>query len=599
VGQRDQNFGKAVANGAVRYFSPSSLSIADPEQYGGCLRRWFYKYVLGRKEPQTAAQEKGERMHDEIETYLLTGEKVLGTLAMSGARFIPEPAGRSLDVEFSMVKTMRDPDSGIDIITHSPLTAAGIPVVGYGDLLERGSPDYLDEEGERRSYPAGVVCEATDWKSTSNLDFAKPGPSLKQTVQMVSYGEWAARTNLTPVDWLRLSHVYFRTTGKPAAIKRSVLVPRHEIAQRWEAVERVACSAIEAAKETDPRNVAANPSACSAWKGCPHREVCPVAQEASLETLFGKGMSMSVLGKLNLPGSTPAPQAPTASLSMTDAVAALKAKEAAALAAKASTPVTPPPKPPLPAGFAEAVLTIQRSNMGTPAMNAIVAQAWAQATGGTIAENAGIEGAGVLGQLTLIDPAQVLQLAQELAPPAAAPASGLLPPDAPASDPALAAKPIEGVSPPSAPAPMSAPSGQAPQADAPAEKPKAKRAAKTSPPTGPNTDQKAEGEPLIYVNAVPRGSFEDLAPYVAALSKVIADHFNPRVQGDLTTGDIRIAPGKDSPIAFGQWKGALTALARESPPAPGVYMLLTGGDESPAAIVADALFEFVAARGVR
>lgn len=104
----------------------------------------------------------------------------------------------------------------------------------------------------------------------------------------------------------------------------------------------------------------------------------------------------------------------------------------------------------------------------------------------------------------------------------------------------------------------------------------------------PVSEEPGIDEPIIYVNAIPRGGSTDLMFYVAALMKTVATTFGVE--------DPRFAP-KDSPLAYGQWKGALAALARETPPSPQVYHLVT--TDEPATVVADALFEFVAARGVR
>lgn len=584
MARREKYLGHSVIDGVCQYTSPSALTIADPNQYGGCLRRWLYRYRLGKKEPMTVAQKKGDDMHDEIEGYLKTGEKLLGPLAMSGMQFIPPPLSPRYDVEFEMVETERVGE--IDVIRRAPLTAAGLPVVGYGDLLERNAPTYLDEEGEVRKNPDNT-CEATDWKSTSNFDNAKAGPALRNTVQMTGYGEWAARTNGTPVDYLRLSHVYFGTRGAPKAIKRTTLVPRAEIAERWEQVEGVARTMIDAARETNPDKVPANDQSCDAWKGCPHASYCSVKKSLTLDQFFGqtlsKEISMSVLGKLNLPGFNKPAEAPAASLSMADAVADLKRREAEAAEERAKAAAPPVVQAPLPVGFKEAIAQVEAAKMGRPGMNPIVAACYSKAKNLSLPAGQGIEGEGLLAQVTLIDPAQMIQLGAELAATVAATTNPVLPPEAPASKPETASKPIEQ---PAAPV-------ATPEAAAPAEAPKKKRGRPAG--SGKKADAETDAtEPEIYVNCLPRDAAQDLAPYVATLCKAITDAFNPRVDGNANTGDLRTA-SNESPIGFGKWKGALAALARENLPPPGVYYLWT--DSEPAIEVASALYEFVAARG--
>ncbi len=618
MSERAQNFGHAVENGVVRYFSPSSLSKADPNQYGGCLRRWFFCYVLGKKEPFTASQKVGVETHGQIENYLTTGEKFLGPIAMAGARFIPAP-GPENAVEFTMVVTERVGE--IDVIRQAPLTAAGIPVVGFGDLLIRNAADYVDDEGDRRPNRPGTV-EVVDWKTTSNFENAKPGSALPNTIQMTGYGEWAARTSGTPIDWIRMSHVYFLTKGRPSAIKRSALVSREDNARRWELAEGVARKAIDAARETDASKVPGNKSACGAWRGCPHASYCTIRSEASIDDLLGQTMSkeinMSLTGKLALLGGPAAPPtaapAPEVKLDFKAQMEALKAEEAAALAA-AQAPAAVPAVAvaPLPIGFARALSVIEKGTMGMPKLNAVVAAAWAQARGIPVSSIAAP--AGILAGLTLEDPALVLQLALELDPTfvaaepvqSATPATaGLLPPDAPASNPAIASLPVEGLSPPApvaeqiaaafaeGPLAVSAPSGQAAEPDTTKKKagrPKKSNSPIAQGPTGSAQEpQSDEGETEIYLNALPRAGtpYQNLGTYIDAL--------NASLSKDFGCADVRQAP-KGSPLEFGQWKGVVAAVARQRPPAAGVWVLIARTEVDD--IIADALKDFVVATGVR
>lgn len=608
MGDRAQNFGHAVEAGEVRYFSPSSLTAADPNQYGGCLRRWFFKYVLGKKEPFTASQKKGVEVHDQIERYLKTGDKLLGSIAMAGARFIPAP-GPTNQVEFSMVETERVGE--LDIIRKAPLTAAGKPVVGFGDLLIRNAETWINEEGEHRPNRPNTV-EPIDWKTTSKLDNAKPAAALVETIQMPGYGEWAARTNGTPIDWVRLSHVTFQTTGRATAIKRSALVSREEVARRWELAEGVARSCIDAARETDAAKVPGNKRACGAYRGCPHADYCPIASESSLDDLLGvtasKEITMSLTGKLSLlANATPAP-APSVSLDLKAQIAALKEEEARAhAAASAPAPMPAVAQAPVPAGFIEALATIERAGMGFPAMTPVLAQVYAAAKGMKIEAGAPIQGSGTLGQLTLIDPAQVLQLAAEVGPmpapvkvePAAV---GILPSDAPASNPLLAAKPLDtgaaqAVASATGPTPLDVElaeenaemKGEAPKKRKPGRPKKSEPKEVQMGDTTTDADFETE-ETEIYVNALPRfgTSFKDLSPYIAAL--------NASLSADYQAADVRCAP-KGTPLEFGGWKGVVAGVARLKPPAPGTYVLLVRTELDQ--IVADALADFVVSTGVK
>src|SRR5262249_34814027 len=92
--------GPPVVAGELRYTSMSQITTFDPVQYGGCPRRWYYKYVLNLPEPPFKAGEIGENVHKQIEHYLKTGENTLGDLARAGQHLLPKP-GKDLEVEYS------------------------------------------------------------------------------------------------------------------------------------------------------------------------------------------------------------------------------------------------------------------------------------------------------------------------------------------------------------------------------------------------------------------------------------------------------------------------------------------------------------------
>lgn len=121
----------------------------------------------------------------------------------------------------------------------------------------------------------------------------------------------------------------------------------------------------------------------------------------------------------------------------------------------------------IPPGFAQAVAAIEAANRGAPAYVGRAAQAIANLKGFVLQPGMMISGGGWLGERVksaIEDPALILQLAAEVsslpplpveppapvAPPPAPPApaapmlAGVMPPDAPASNPALAAQPVEG-----------------------------------------------------------------------------------------------------------------------------------------------------------
>lgn len=266
---RDPSIGSPVVDGEIRYLSVSAIDKADPKADGGCLRKWFYKYVEKRPEPTSKSQAIGTKLHEEIEHYLKTGEKTLGRLALSGADYIPEP-GAGLLVEHSI--------KGLDII--------GIPIVGYIDVVNT-----------RRLASEGIV-EVRDWKTSGDVErHAKTGEQLLSTTQMVGYGEWARRT-YPAAEIIQLTHTYFQTRGAPRAEERTHFAHASHFAPRWELRGVIARSIVDAAKETDAAKVEANYKACKAFGGCAYKSVCPRSPAVSLhDHLEGNMDLMDFLGE--------------------------------------------------------------------------------------------------------------------------------------------------------------------------------------------------------------------------------------------------------------------------------------------------------------
>lgn len=572
----------AVINGVVQHFSPSSLSVADPNQWGGCPTKYWFRYVAGIKEPQGKAQNTGIALHKALERFLTTGERLLDRTALAGVHYVPS----------------REYALGVEVPIAGTLTAARVPVIGFVDLVVR-APTYITSSGDHRQDEPGTV-EVIDWKTTSDLGRVKPSDTLMQSIQMPAYGQWAVHAH--GAERVRLSHVYFQTS-KPGSTKRTHLVQADDLAKRWEQIEAGARTVLEVAKETDPSKVPGHEPSCTAYRQCYYAPQCSAAQKfrdrKTLTALFGhkKEREMSLFPKkpdavqatqsapvmgVVVPATGPAP---VVTLSIADQVAKLRAHETAAHAARIATPPTPV-KIAMPAGFAEACKAIVFSGMGQPQISAAVAGAWAEAVGSpTVTAGAGLAGSGALAGLIMSSGEEVLTLAKEIATvapvevvavsveapaPAPAPIPTILPPDAPPSQPALASKPPSTK-------PAAGPGRGHKKTDVP-----------TSPIAQDATLAPTSDQVEIYVNAVPRGPFADLAPYVAEKCAKIA--------AAMKVDDIRVA-GKDSPLAYGGWRGALAAVIRDEPPAPGRYVLFVATELGE--VAAEALAPFVAARGVR
>ncbi len=356
--------GPVIVDGNIRYTSVSALQTFDPETYGGCPRRYFFKYVMKKPEPQTKAMAAGTEIHKQLEHYLLSGEDVLGPVARAGKHFLPRP-GADLIVEKDFgdetralrlrEDRIRSNDSRLDSVVAQTagLSVAGIPLVGYIDVRHaRG--EYVDEEGNlRRELPQyGRVTEVVDHKSTSNLDYAKTSAELADALQMVGYAN--VKTIIENSDSIRLSHISYQTRGAKAAKKATTIISAAVARRKWERVERLAPAMSDVVRARRPEDVDVQLKSCNAYHpGCPHQSYCDRPQITILdvfqitkgesnmsasESLFDimKAPSAGTNGVV-LPQNTLPPPLP-----MTDAVrtAAIEAERARLLAEDAAPAVS-------------------------------------------------------------------------------------------------------------------------------------------------------------------------------------------------------------------------------------------------------------------
>jgi hypothetical protein len=614
--------GHAVQNGRLRYLSVSQLERADPRS-GGCLRKWAYRYVFGIKdaEVETESQKKskdaGTALHAEIEMYLKTGVKALSSLALAGLHMLPEP-GPDLAIEFE--------DNRID--ASAPLKAAGIPVIVKMDCVHRRGVNKGGSDVEQVYDPPGTI-EVNDWKrkgraaDKDGVSFMLHQNELVESIQMAGYGTYLG--NVVPdANYERLSHGYFVDSPRQG-VKVTKLVVVDDCRRTWEYVDGVARRMVHAAAETMADSIDANIHACGRYGGCGHRKYCTAFKANATSSLFDDGPQgdpMSLLESINRPAGQPA-AAPTVQYGAPQAP-----YQAPPMAAPppiaAPVPAAPPPAiaapqvslglleqqeaearvrqmaQPIP-GFQEAIQYLQiQAGRGLPPLHGRAAMMVAVLGGQAPHPNQQWAGVGDLGRLPSFDsPEAMIELAKEVSAaaqtaqqpaPAPVPAppppvhvahvqapAAVLPPEAPASNPAIASRPVETAAPAqSGPPPMPAPA-------APPKKERKPRPPKAAPAAGAEgVTASAPAELEVFVDCLPNREFDTLTDYMDAMLRALEGKFC--VSG---IADVRCAP-KDGPLGFGGWRGAIHAYVRTNPPHPGTYMLDTRGTDI-AYEVADAL----------
>ncbi len=283
---------KSVINGQIQHLSVTAIQSFNPKDFGGCNRRWWFKYVAGLPEEPQLSQITGTKIHKDIENYLIKRTPISNEVVKAGACFLPEPG--SVEVE--------KPFMGI-------LRAADIPMKGFIDVYNK-SPVYIDSLGKVQLQRDGEL-EVIDWKSTSDLKYGKAGQELK-TTQMVGYAKFATLLE-TDLQRVRLSHVYFRTKGRAEAVKNSVIITLDEIQEKYQTIDNVAQQIKTVALIERVEDVTPNRSACSAYRGCPFINSCPKdsIQGGQMESMMEKLKRLKAESQAKKAPAQATTQAPT------------------------------------------------------------------------------------------------------------------------------------------------------------------------------------------------------------------------------------------------------------------------------------------------
>lgn len=587
-------YGKAVVDGEARYTSASSLTLADPHSYGGCLRAWWYDKVGKVAQIETTAMHRGtHQLHKPIEDYYQTGRRAFGPLASALTPWMPTP-GPDLLVEWEISRPFGQLDHPLDDVSQAPLKLAGLPVVGKMDITHaRGW--YHDAEGVLKEDPPNTI-EHLDWKSTGAREYAKTPDQLRKAVQMVTYGAWGL-TWMPQTEHSRLSHGYSLTKGSAQGWKSTVLVPRAEIERGTAYITGIAQTIQQAARMTSAEQVDANTRSCDAYgRGCPHKRsgLCSAGNHNSLANTFGVG-ALSQLLSLSKKGTTMKP---------TDLLAQLEAEEMEAKAAFIK------PASLLTQELRDAFSIIAMAGMGRPTYKGEAARAFVEyellagraAPGGeTIPGDGKLVGLNAVETLELViglgndlkaraERTRARAVATEtgipltpaiVTPPVIVTQIGsLLPPDAPVSDPKLAADPVEGFGmtspefsiepPPEVEAPKKkrgrpagnrnnnfgagVQTGDVPLPEQPQDSPPVQADKVRKSDDGVFSDHPFE----LYIDAIPSLPFTLLDDVVGEWCNALVKFF----KAPEDPSDIRCL--SDNRMGFGKWKGVLAALVRES-----------------------------------
>ena len=575
-------YGPAIVNGIVQYLSPSAIEKSNPESYFGCPTRYWFKYVQGLKEPFTGSQKLGKDTHKQIELYLKSSARdrmdsapVLNALAHHAAHFIPKPDPSYL-IESRIQEVNYVPGTAdFDSWAHEPLiTASGIRMVGEIDLMQPHTGQectYINELGDLCE-DAPYTVQVTDWKTTGSISRnAKTAHGLVKTVQMPTYAK-AAITKYPDAQHVRISHVYMQTQGARASKKVTTLLSRAKIESEWARIEDMAANIKLWAAMSEPSQIPKK-KVCGT---CPFKDVCDKPAIQSLSECFDlvklpkpkkqktKGKKMDITDQLDALLDTPAEKTPD------------------------TVPYTPPEYP---KDFDKVIAHIEGMEkngepVGLPKLVGPEAQAFCALKGLPASDT--FEGEGQLQNLpNPLTFEQMYKLASIELPDIGAPAEAPKTPKPKAEPETPKAEPE---------APKAAPDTAPNTTPTLAEFKKLKKPdmivafdkLRSAPPDGDeaefnrgfelgkaaagvvnvinNTSQAQSATLDLHINAVPSKPFDRLDAYMNDILRKLEEK----------TGAKDIRCSDHALLGFGKWKGAVSAMVRESPPEPGVYVIFTG-----------------------
>lgn len=423
-----------------------AISPSQVETFDLCARKWAYQKIDRIPSPQNAAAALGEAAHKHRENWLIHGTPPpvdgydkAAKLALVGLEHLPPPGKAQIEIPLVLPVTFA-PDPTVN--GGKPVR---VKVNGRIDFFVPNTPESGFVFGE-----AGVPLIG-DHKTTSGEQWAKTADDLlTKDSQAAIYAAYALHVVPT-APAVDLHWSYMVKGSSPRQHQVRVRMGRDHALTRFSAVVSRAKDMLRVIQT--PGIVAAQVeptvSACEAFGGCPYREICPISNQERIGALMAQG-SLNDLLTARLaasPAAAPAPSNHNVLAGLTTAAAPAPAtgpvsnpSAMSALFGAAST------NPPVAAVLAPAnpPVAVAAAGGGIAGLLGALSSAPAPATpapapAAVLTAPAGISA--LLGQPT---PAPA-----PAAPPVtlvpAAPATGVVPPDAPASDPALTLDDVKAI----------------------------------------------------------------------------------------------------------------------------------------------------------
>lgn len=457
-----------------------AISPSQVETFDLCARKWAYQKIDRIPSPQNAAAALGEAAHKHRENWLIHGipppvqQRVSGVegdlygydkaakLALVGLEHLPPPGKAQVEIPLLLPVTL---DADPTVNGGKPVR---VKVNGRIDFFVPNTPESGFVFGE-----AGIPLIG-DHKTTSGEQWAKTADDLlTKDSQAAIYAAYALHVVPT-APAVDLHWSYMVKGSSPRQHQVRVRMSRDHAMTRFSAVVSRAKSMLRVIQTPGivASKVEPTVSACEAFGGCPYREVCPISNQEKVSALMAQGSLNDLLtARLSNPVAAPAAPAPTnhnalagllggtpapapaapaaGPVSNPSAMAALFGAPAAAPSPIFAAPAVPAPAAPAPAPAAPPPagggLAGLFGALGTPAPAPTAPVAAPNPALSTLTVNGLLLGTGPATTPVVAPAAPPAAPAPAPAVVAAAPATGVVPPDAPASDPTLTLEDVKAI----------------------------------------------------------------------------------------------------------------------------------------------------------
>lgn len=253
--------------------SPSQYNQYDPEQEGGCPRKWAWRYLMGIKVPEKKGTATGTRTHKQKELYLNGMSLDYSTPAMREAAEIAIPGMVNLPAPLDPPSTWPIPEEeqvvrNAIMRIEQPFSIAVLDGPSWRGVKDVEVPDSIVIPGCGGGRP-GVI----DHKSTKAARYVKTPGDLREDTQANVYAKDAMdKYNSPSVD---VVYNYVFTEGARRT-QRVHLIMYRDQAEDIFSQRRLRASEIDVIYKERPStlDLPYNKAACRSFGGCPYIGLC-------------------------------------------------------------------------------------------------------------------------------------------------------------------------------------------------------------------------------------------------------------------------------------------------------------------------------------